>query len=414
MKFFLLNTIILGSIATAQKKDNTNKKDPNEPIVEDTISIPPKHLDPARQALIDEMKSKIENTQRYWPFIPGNSSSLMPYGIGPKADYQSPFNFADSLTIQEAQEFQGRIPRERGRYLAGNVTMAALQGPPLQTMEQLIGLYDNASPFIEIPAGFTNWDKDEAFADDKLTYNHFNFKAANTNSLSIPTTLARTLTGGSTVAGLISAKRLFEQDFSTNSLYSKTAGNQYSPDGYAQFYVNENDELMPLAIQIGGPTGLIYYPNDDKNHWLFAKTVFNCAQASYVPSAHFALAHLIFEPMRVVLAREMSAQHPISTLIEHHFTGLYGANYNGMKVLFSKNTPLDRVWGIGGDGSIRIFNDYLVNYDWQKERIIQKFETDGLNNLKNFRYREDILGVMDAVGKFVESYLQNYYKVKEY
>ena len=118
--------------------------------------------------------------------------------------------------------------------------------------------------------------------------------------------------------------------------------------------------------------------------------------------------------MRVVLAREMSAQHPISTLIEHHFTGLYGANYNGMKVLFSKNTPLDRVWGIGGDGSIRIFNDYLVNYDWQKERIIQKFETDGLNNLKNFRYREDILGVMDAVGKFVESYLQNYYKVKEY
>jgi hypothetical protein len=51
----------------------------------------------------------------------------------------------------------------------------------------------------------------------------------------------------------------------------------------------------------------------------------------------------------------------------------------------------------------------MNNYNWQNERIAHSFKTQGLDKLKNFRYRDDMLAIRTAVFQFVKQYFSNYY-----
>jgi hypothetical protein len=318
--------------------------------IPDTLSIPPLTLDQTRQAKIDAMKTLIQNQHRFHLGVN--------VGYGPAVNYTPPYNLAYSLMMSEAVRMKSRLPETRASYIVGNMTSLVMQGKTA-TMQQLEDLYKASAHLIEIPAGLTNWDTDEAFADDKLTFNFLNFKLATQNEIQIPDQKATEITG-KTMQQLISSQELYQCDLRIVGTVSKT-GSQYTPGAYALYYTKPDGTLMPLAIAVGGSKGLIYYPNDDPTHWRFAKLAFNSATVNYSPTVHFYISHMVFEPMRVILEREVSKLHPLHALLSHHFHDLFGNTYVGLQVLFSKGTPVDQTFGIGTNGNFSLTKEV---YDW--------------------------------------------------
>ncbi|KUF88904.1 hypothetical protein AM588_10004839 [Phytophthora nicotianae] len=220
---------------------------------------------------------------------------------------------------------------------------------------------------------------------------------------------------GASIRSLRVDKKLFVVDLSTIGQWGdpsvskvesdiETEAGKYLPSVIGYFCFNE--QLLPLAIKLVD-SDITYTPFDSPDEWQLAKTALNAAEATFQQMQHFSESHTLSIPIRVELYRTFAEKHPVRALLMRHFALDFGLEQQAGVVLFNTSTPLDRTFGIGAAGCVRLLEDQRTRisllddvYSDAKERGIQQLP-----------HKYVAYGKLhaDAISTFVGSFLDVYY-----
>jgi hypothetical protein len=360
-----------------------------------------------RNAYLASQKTKIVNGPVYIT-IANQPGRLWKYAQGPQpAPYWANAAQTGLMSVGARSNFAGA----RARALIAEKLLSG--AVPIATLDDLTNMFQNFSSAIRVPPGLTNWQTDEAFGEDRLTWGGYKLSCETSNVLRISDQLARNITG-MTVADLIRNRRLFKVDYSTLGMYSKTAVGQVNPFGqyvpstYGQFFLNSRNRLMPLAIRVV-ESGLVYTPRDTPNDWMFAKLAFSASEGFYMPLEHFTVPHMVLLGAQTELIREVSPHHPVYALLSHHMTDNYGNVVLGQQLLLQNGTAFDTCFGSGGVGASEFLEDRYTTFHYNDLVIGTMFTRAGTSLIPGYKYRDDLLAIHSAYLTFVTSYLRLYY-----
>ena len=105
------------------------------------------------------------------------------------------------------------------------------------------------------------------------------------------------------------------------------------------FYVREDNELMPIAIQLGqnpGPEYPIWTPKDEPLDWLLAKIWFlNSHIVVHQIVTHLAYTHLVIEPFAVAMYKHLPPCHPVYKILREHLQFVIAINTIGREKLLA-------------------------------------------------------------------------------
>ncbi|KAI8894867.1 lipoxygenase [Globomyces pollinis-pini] len=283
---------------------------------------------------------------------------------------------------------------------------------PCDTLDDLTNLYNltGIKSHMPYPPVLIDWKSDTAFGQDQLTFNGFNLRKEVKNELSLSDDVVRKITGSS-FNDLLANGRVFKSDFSNMDKYSKT-GSQYVPGAYAQFYIDDCKNFMPLAIYLPR-NKLTYTPLDDSNHWLLAKLAFNTAESNFQPMNHFLLQHLIVRSIRVEMIRHIGVKHPVYVILNHHFKSVLGLAVNARDTLVNDDTFYDKTFGTGANGALGLEAELTKNYHFVEQKIREGYQMRGLMDIPNHKQRDDILLIRKAIEIFITNYLSAFYKTAD-
>ncbi|KAJ3271377.1 hypothetical protein HDV01_006664 [Terramyces sp. JEL0728] len=301
-------------------------------------------------------------------------------------------------------------------YLAEEIIPYDLVGVGIQinTLNDLTNMFYNFTSAIRFPYALINWQADASFGQDRLSWGGYSLQAETSNVLNIPDTVTVQLSG-LTFAQLLAQNRMYKVDYSTLGKYSKSnvgQANPYAqsiPSTYLNLYIDASGNPYPLAIKVVD-TGLIYTPLDAPEDWMFAKLAFSTSEGFFLPIEHFLVNHMSIVASRVELMRQVSAQHPVYALLNHHFTDSYGNIIFGIKALLQNGTAFDTVFGCGGVGASRYIGDRGLTYNFTAQKINNWFANAGTTKVPNYKYMTDLVAIRSAIATFVQNYLSIYYK----
>ena len=99
------------------------------------------------------------------------------------------------------------------------------------------------------------------------------------------------------------------------------------------FYVRDDDEFVPIAIQLGQSPGSdfpIWTPKDKPLDWMLAKMWFKNADFQvHQMRSHLAYTHFLMEPFAVAMYRCLPPVHPIHKLLREHLQSVIAINTIG-------------------------------------------------------------------------------------
>jgi hypothetical protein len=126
-------------------------------------------------------------------------------------------------------------------------------------------------------------------------------------------------------------------------------------------YLDRNDNLMPLAIQLTRMTqypNQIYTPLDRPQIWTFAKMHVALADSLVHQTVyHLCFSHLAVEPIIVAFYRQLPTSHPMMQFMSLHFRYTLAINDLGRDTMLTPGFILDRVASTG----LKVFiGDQLV------------------------------------------------------
>ncbi|XP_052771550.1 allene oxide synthase-lipoxygenase protein-like [Mya arenaria] len=186
----------------------------------------------------------------------------------------------------------------------------------------------------------------------------------------------------------------------------------------ALFVRNEDDKIMPVAIQLfQGKTenNPVFFPNDDEITWPLVKMWFNNADAQVHQSiSHLGYTHLIMEGFAVAAHRHLSTSHPIFKLLAPHFLDMMAINKQGLNLLLGEGRVFDQVISSGGDGSKHLIAKYKEKWEMDIKGTLPKdLETRGVKDkhvISCYPFRDDALLTYDVINQYVRDYVNLYYK----
>jgi arachidonate 15-lipoxygenase len=194
-------------------------------------------------------------------------------------------------------------------------------------------------------------------------------------------------------------------------------GKKYLPKPMALFWWRGSDngqgELVPLAIQLDVQRKeSIFTPSD--TDWQIAKLCLQVADANHHEMiTHLCRTHFAMEPIAIVTARQLAANHPLSVLLHPHFRFMLGYNYRGREVLINEGGAVDRLLAGTLAESIDLIKEGYRRWSFDQFAFPKEIENRGMNDIPHYPYRDDGLLVWDAVRKFVSEYLKLYYATPE-
>ncbi|XP_072029207.1 polyunsaturated fatty acid lipoxygenase ALOX15B-like [Amphiura filiformis] len=243
----------------------------------------------------------------------------------------------------------------------------------------------------------------------------------------------------------VEKKKLFMVDYTT-ILRRIICQNGTIASPVALFYVNEEDDLMPVAIQLfknkgpAGPDNPVFFPDDNKYTWMLAKIWFNNADASYHQSvSHLGFTHLVMETIYLALRQTVSISHPLYHLMAPHFLYLLKVNETAFKALVNPGGWVDTSMSIGVKGMYEIirrrYQGYSVALDdddkhvdepdavscvedlhlaqaWRLDRegnLENDIKCRGVEDLPKYYFRDDALAVYRAIKKYVSNVVNPHY-----
>lgn len=222
---------------------------------------------------------------------------------------------------------------------------------------------------------------------------------------------------GQTMQEALDNKRIFIVDHEI-LLNSKTKEGLVVCAPIALFYQQKDGTLIPIAIQLfqnKSDDNPVFLPSDPTFTWIAAKMWFNNADAQIHQSiTHLGATHLFMEGIPVVTHRNLSQSHPIFKLLAPHFLYLIAINVHGLNKLLDKGGFFDKSMAVGVVGGLELIARHRERWRFNVEGTLPNdLKNRGLDDpalIPQYYFRQDAVDVYEAIHKYVNNYVNLYYK----
>ncbi|EDV26833.1 uncharacterized protein TRIADDRAFT_63720 [Trichoplax adhaerens] len=294
-----------------------------------------------------------------------------------------------------------------------------------KSVDDISNLYQTGCGF-DVPQGRYRWDEDSYFAKQRTQGCNPVIMQLCTkipSALDVTNDMLKPFLEGYTLDDAVSKNKIFLCDLSM--LHSvPLAGVPLDKElvhPYALFYLNKEDELTPVAIQLFATTDkryphTVFLPTDG-NVWKLAKMFYNNADAMvHQSSTHLGFTHLIIESIAVAVNRTLSMSHPLHRLIAPHFLYLMAINSLAITSLLAPDGWIDTTMTAGRDGVLDIiahqFKVWRLNVEGTLPEEIKARKLDDPKILPDYPYRDDGLLVWNCIKNYVAGVVNGHYKNK--
>jgi hypothetical protein len=181
----------------------------------------------------------------------------------------------------------------------------------------------------------------------------------------------------------------------------------------ALLYLNENDQLVPIAIKLSQETGdiPIFTPQDDMEDWLFAKIwVKNATTQHHQIYTLFTRTVFTLEAIAVAMERNLYPLHPVYKLLKPSLKDAVAVSVSERDNLFGEDGLADRTMSLGSAGAAAYMKkcyqslnmwSLIPGLDLRQRKMLEKFP--------NYHWRQDSLATWGLMNKWVSSFLQQFY-----
>lgn len=290
-----------------------------------------------------------------------------------------------------------------------------------------LAAYDYLRPYGKQPACSEVWRTDAEFARQRLNgVNPLQIERVDTLPDHLAVTddrIAGVVPEGTTLAQLRDQGRLFICDWAQLVDVPVTLG-RFLTAPTALFWVDENQQLMPLAIQLDrdvttppetelpGPP-VVFTPADDPWLWLTARTHVQSADAAFHETVvHLLRTHLVMETTWVAANRGLAPQHPVHQLLAPHFAGTIAINHKARTELIVPGGPIDSAISVGTEGAYWLINQGLQQFSFQDLDPMIDIATrqvDDSDQLPGYYYRDDASMLWEIISDFTDEVLRCFY-----
>ncbi|XP_072570211.1 polyunsaturated fatty acid 5-lipoxygenase-like [Paramormyrops kingsleyae] len=165
--------------------------------------------------------------------------------------------------------------------------------------------------------------------------------------------------------------------------------------------------LMPIAIQLKqkpGEGNPIFTPNKENPEaeaWLLAKIwVRNSDFYIHELVSHLLKTHLLAEIFFVSIFTSLHDHHPILRIFA--VTGRYTIPINvaARNTLTNDTGFFKEYTGFGKDAQCKVLERAIKNLTYKSLCLPDNLKIRGVQNLKNYHYRDDAMQIWDAISEF--------------
>lgn len=188
---------------------------------------------------------------------------------------------------------------------------------------------------------------------------------------------------------------------------------------HSLFYVDDRDQLVPLAIEIRSPgvPPKVVTPLHRRPEWLLARLHFQAADAHYHEGVYHLLeTHMVSEVFKLCSSRRLHPDHPLSQLLEPHFEWNLAIDHLARGDLLGKGGPIDTTMAAGAGGTLDLARMHWADWSFEKRRFHRDLALRGVESdktLPNYLYRDDARKIHEAIGGYVEGILRVWYRSDE-
>nr|XP_002737892.1 PREDICTED: arachidonate 5-lipoxygenase-like [Saccoglossus kowalevskii] len=187
------------------------------------------------------------------------------------------------------------------------------------------------------------------------------------------------------------------------------------------FFMNKEDELMPVAIQLfqrKSDDNPVFLPTNAPYTWMLAKMYFNNADACiHECASQLLFTHLVLECFCVASHRRLSASHPIFRLLEPHYQFMITTTHLATSVLLDPGSLLDNLMTGGRKVAMEILLRSWKEWRFDVNGTLPKdMEARGVENQEvifNYPYRDDAMLIYTAIKAYVTTIVQGHYDEPE-
>ena len=184
-------------------------------------------------------------------------------------------------------------------------------------------------------------------------------------------------------------------------------------------YLNDLQQMMPLAIQISQASdSLIFTPDDNYYDWLFAKICVNNADFILHQFKYHAFeCHFILEPIYIFMNRNLSVKHPLYKLLKPHSKGLLHINRSARGSLISKEgdkrikAMAGNITSIGSYGNKQLIINCSRSYKFDNRFFLNDLKSRNMidHNI-NYYYYDDGLLIYESIKSYIEQMIDTFYQ----
>ncbi len=271
--------------------------------------------------------------------------------------------------------------------------------------------YANLFQAIGLPAVSCDFNQDSTFAEMRTAGpNPLLIELMSAPMDNFPVTesqFQRVMTGDSLEAAM-KEHRLYKCDYKALSVLAQNTDEPvkhlYAP--IALFAEHKfTGALIPVAIQTQQTKGSSIYIADGSYDWLIAKTIVEMADGNYHEAvSHLGRTHLFIEPFVVATARQLQG-HAVYKLLWPHFEGTVFINWAAVNFLINKGGGVEQLLDGSLDSILQMTVNGIQDYPFSSEYLPKTFAARGVENLKQYSYRDDSLLYWNAIQKWVSDYL---------
>nr|XP_033504868.1 hydroperoxide isomerase ALOXE3-like isoform X1 [Epinephelus lanceolatus] len=182
--------------------------------------------------------------------------------------------------------------------------------------------------------------------------------------------------------------------------------------GLCLLYLNQEDKLMPIAIQLQqqpSEQNPIFLPSDPETDWLLAKMfIKNADVMDQVAVQHLMNTHFLAEVFTVATLRSFSVIHPLYKLLFPHFRFTLSAGISSRKTVLSPEGILN-ISSLGYDGLQELMRRAHSETTYSSLCLPENITARGLESIPNFYYRDDGLKLWNIINSFVKAVVEYYY-----
>ncbi|XP_049592211.1 polyunsaturated fatty acid 5-lipoxygenase-like [Syngnathus scovelli] len=195
---------------------------------------------------------------------------------------------------------------------------------------------------------------------------------------------------------------------------------QYMAAPICLLYKNTQNEILPIAIQLGqtpGEDNPIFLPTDSHHDWLLAKIWVRSSDFQHHQTVtHLLKTHLISEMFAIAMFRQLPAVHPIYKLLIPHMRFTISINTKAREELICEHGLFDKANATGGGAHVQLIQKTMKTLTFRSLCFPDMIKARGMDSkpeVPNYFYRDDGHKVWEAIKSFVSDVVSIYYSSDE-